>query len=159
MDLARAADHLLARALALPGAWEDHPWGERVAKVGKKVFVFFGRGHRQGAQLTLAVKLPRSGVAALDRPECAPTGYGLGKSGWVTAQYERGDRVPLELIEAWIEESWRSVAPKRFVVAHAGGPARPVTAKPGVRKRARPASSGAQPARRGPGRARPRRRS
>ena len=26
-----------------PGTHEDHPWGEHVAKVGKKVFVFFGR--------------------------------------------------------------------------------------------------------------------
>ena len=26
----------------LPGAWENHPWGESVAKEGKKVFVFFG---------------------------------------------------------------------------------------------------------------------
>jgi predicted DNA-binding protein (MmcQ/YjbR family) len=117
MDLARTSDRLLARALALPGAWEDHPWGERVAKVGQKVFLFFGHAHRQGAQLTLAVKLPRSAVAALDRPECEPTGYGLGQSGWVTARYERGDLVPVELLEAWIEESWRAVAPRKLVKA------------------------------------------
>ena len=26
----------------MPGAWEDHPWGDTVVKVGKKVFVFMG---------------------------------------------------------------------------------------------------------------------
>lgn len=29
-------------ALTLPEAYEDHPWGESVAKVHKKVFAFFG---------------------------------------------------------------------------------------------------------------------
>ena len=36
------AQPLRAFAFGLPEAWEDHPWGESVAKVGKKVFVFFG---------------------------------------------------------------------------------------------------------------------
>ena len=33
---------MVAFALGLPEAWEDHPWGETVVKVAKKVFVFFG---------------------------------------------------------------------------------------------------------------------
>ncbi|MGH2727412.1 MAG: MmcQ/YjbR family DNA-binding protein, partial [Actinomycetota bacterium] len=33
-----------AFALSLPEAYEDHPWGENVAKVKGKVFVFLGSG-------------------------------------------------------------------------------------------------------------------
>jgi len=134
MNLARAADELMAHALALPEAWEDHPWGERVAKVGKKVFLFCGKQHGQVETLSFSVKLPRSGVAALDRAECEPTGYGLGKSGWVTAQYQRGDAPPLELVKAWIDESFRAVAPKTLV-KRLDGPAAAPAKKAGARKK------------------------
>ena len=39
----RAFEALLACALSYPETREDHPWGEPVAKVRDKVFVFFGR--------------------------------------------------------------------------------------------------------------------
>ena len=42
-------------ALGLPGAFADMPWeGDVVAKVGKKIFVFFGSDE----QPKIAVKLP-----------------------------------------------------------------------------------------------------
>ena len=41
-DLRKAEKRLVKYALAFPEAWEDHPWGENVAKVRKKVFAFFG---------------------------------------------------------------------------------------------------------------------
>jgi len=41
-ELQDAADTLRAFALVLPEAEEAFPWGERVVKVNKKVFVFFG---------------------------------------------------------------------------------------------------------------------
>src|SRR5688572_7972693 len=45
-------------ALGLPEAKEDFPWGERVAKVNKKVFVFLGVDPVPGGDVGLSVKLP-----------------------------------------------------------------------------------------------------
>ena len=106
---------LLAHALTLPGAWEDHPWGENVAKVGKKVFVFFGVPDPRSEQLIVCVKLPRSGVAALDLGFTEPAGYGLGRSGWIMARITKADAAPLPLLKGWVEESYRAVAPKKMV--------------------------------------------
>ena len=99
-------------ALSLPGAWEDFPWGDRVAKVGKKVFVFLGK---DDAAVGIAVKLPRSGCEALRLPFTEPTGYGLGRHGWVSARFAAGDGAPVALLKAWILESYRAVAPKRLL--------------------------------------------
>jgi predicted DNA-binding protein (MmcQ/YjbR family) len=106
---------LRAHALSLPEAWEDHPWGENVAKVGKKVFVFFGVPDPRGEQLIVCVKLPRSGVAALDQACCEPAGYGLGKAGWVAARFSAAEAPPQKTLEAWIEESYRAIAPRKLV--------------------------------------------
>jgi predicted DNA-binding protein (MmcQ/YjbR family) len=100
-------------ALDLPGAWEDHPWGEDVVKVGKKVFVFLGM--EDDDRLTLSAKLPDTASEALRFSFATPTGYGLGRSGWVTAAFEPGDEPPVELLEEWVEESYRAVAPKKLV--------------------------------------------
>jgi predicted DNA-binding protein (MmcQ/YjbR family) len=104
---------LLQKALAYPGAWEDHPWGETVVKVGKKVFVFLGMS---GEGLHLSCKLPDSFDAALSLFSFAEeTGYGLGAAGWVTATFEANKPVPVELMLSWIDESYRAIAPKKLV--------------------------------------------
>lgn len=99
-------------ALALPGAHEDFPWGERVVKVGKKVFVFLGH---EGRGVRLSLKLPRSADEALGSEWAQPTGYGLGKSGWVTIDIPAGEEVDLPQLERYLEESYRAVAPKTMV--------------------------------------------
>ncbi len=99
-------------ALTFPEAYEEFPWGERALKVKKKVFVFMGKD--QDA-LSLSCKLPRSSRAALKLPFAKPTGYGLGKSGWVSARFEIGADPPIDLLKSWIEESYRAVAPKTLV--------------------------------------------
>ncbi len=107
--LARAVESLRAAALAYPEAAEEFPWGERALKVKGKVFLFLGR--MEGG-LTLSVKLPVSAAAALELPFAEPTHYGLGKHGWVTAKFEPGDAVPLDLLHEWLDESYRAVAPR-----------------------------------------------
>jgi predicted DNA-binding protein (MmcQ/YjbR family) len=125
------------RGLAFPGAHEDHPWGETVIKVKGKVFVFLGKGHTDG--LSFSVKLPESGERWLDQPCAEPTGYGLGKSGWVTFSFHEND-VPAEPeLFALLEESYRAVAPKTLLKELDGGKA---AAKPAPKRatKARPKS-------------------
>ncbi|MCC6748360.1 MAG: hypothetical protein IT371_11925 [Deltaproteobacteria bacterium] len=62
-----------------------------------------------------AFGLPRSNAVALMRPSASPTGYGLGRSGWVTAQFAAGEAPPVELLKEWIDESSRAQAPKKLV--------------------------------------------
>jgi predicted DNA-binding protein (MmcQ/YjbR family) len=112
-------ESLIAFALSLPGAFEDHPWGERVAKVGKKVFVFFGVPNAESCGLS--VKLPITSDMALTLPNVEPTGYGLGKAGWVSARFPAKGAVPIEMLKEWVLESYRSVAPKTMVKALEGG--------------------------------------
>jgi predicted DNA-binding protein (MmcQ/YjbR family) len=101
-----------AFALGLPGAWEDHPWGETVVKVGKKIFVFLGTdGDEPGG---CSVKLRESQDAALSLEGAEPSGYGLGKAGWVSLPL--GGRSPsVGILCDWVEESYRLVAPKKLV--------------------------------------------
>lgn len=117
---------LLGFALRFPEAWEDHPWGETVAKVGKKVFMFGGAGVAGGGDgpVRISVKLPESADEALGFPGSQPTGYGLGRAGWVTVTVEEVDR---GLLEDWIEESYRAVAPRRLVAELDGSGRPPIT--------------------------------
>lgn len=113
-DLRAVSKALRAFALGFPEATEDFPWGERVAKVNKKVFVFLGADPVAGGEMGLSVKLPESGEEALELPFTKPTGYGLGKSGWVTATFGPKENPPVEILKSWIRESYRAVAPKRL---------------------------------------------
>ena len=100
-------------ALSLPGAWEDHPWDETVAKVGKKVFAFFGDPDGEDGP-GMTVKLRESHEGAVGVQGASEAGYGLGRSGWVTLRF--GPKTPsFGVLTDWIEESYRLVAPKRLV--------------------------------------------
>ncbi len=111
MQLTKTAERLRALALALPEAYEESPWGERVLKVRGKIFLFVGvrDGH-----LHMSVKLPESGAAVLKAKLGEPTGYGLGKSGWVTLHLPAASSVDAARLFGWVKESYRTIAPKRL---------------------------------------------
>jgi len=68
-------------ALGLPGAHEDFPWGERVIKVGRKVFLFLGSD--ESSDPGVGTKLVASQPLAVAQPGVKAMGYGLGRPGWV----------------------------------------------------------------------------
>src|SRR3954447_10285977 len=105
-------ERLLQQALSYPDTYADHPWGETVVKVNKKVFLFAGVD--DGDRVGISVKLPESRDQALALPDATPTGYGLGKADWVSVTF--GAKLPpAGVLLDWLDESYRAVAPKRLV--------------------------------------------
>ncbi|MGP4090079.1 MmcQ/YjbR family DNA-binding protein [Streptomyces sp. KR55] len=103
-------------ALGLPGAGEEFPWGESVAKVNKKVFVFLGVDDGSyPLGLTVKLKDETSHAHALTSPGAEAAGYGLGRSGWVRIPLEQKGAPSAELLCDWVEESYRAIAPKRLI--------------------------------------------
>ena len=103
-------------ALGLPGATEEFPWGETVAKVNKKVFVFLGTDDGSYPMgITLKLRDEEAHAHALTSPGAEPAGYGLGRSGWVRIALEEQGAPAAELLCDWVEESYRVIAPKKLV--------------------------------------------
>ena len=99
-------------ALSFPEAWADVPWdGDQVTKVRKKIFAFYGSADEPG----LTVKLPDSADHALSFAGAAPTGYGLGRHGWVSIPIDGVAAQDEEVLYDFLEESYRAVAPKTLV--------------------------------------------
>jgi predicted DNA-binding protein (MmcQ/YjbR family) len=115
-ELARTAATLREFALGLPGAWEDFPWEEdRTAKVAKKIFAFLGSAGTPDEDYRISLKLPESAEQALALACCEPTRYGLGRANWVTIRVGAAGCPPVEVLLDWVEESYRTVAPKKLV--------------------------------------------
>jgi predicted DNA-binding protein (MmcQ/YjbR family) len=115
-ELAVTAATLREFALGLPGAWEDFPWeDDRTAKVGKKVFAFLGSARQPDDDYRISLKLPESAEQALTLGCCEPTGYGLGRANWVTIRMAAAECPPIEVLLDWVEESYRTIAPRTLV--------------------------------------------
>ena len=102
---------LRRHGLSLPEATEEFPWGHSALKVRGKTFVFLNQSDEE---LSLSVKLPASRDFALIFDWAEPTGYGLGRSGWITARFVPDDEPDMELLQRWIVESYKAIAPKKL---------------------------------------------
>jgi predicted DNA-binding protein (MmcQ/YjbR family) len=102
---------LRAHGLGFPEAVEDFPWGHTALKVRGKTFVWLDE---TDGTFSLTVKLPVSRDFAELFDFAAPAGYGLGKSGWITARFAPGGEPDLDLMKRWLAESYRAVAPKKL---------------------------------------------
>jgi len=122
-----ANKELRAFGLKYPNAHTKSPWpGHLDLAVNDKTFAYL---NDDTEPFSISCKLPQSGKAALKVPFTEPTGYGLGKSGWVTAKCPDGQSPPVELFKTWIDESYRAQAPKRLVALLDPGKAAAVSAK------------------------------
>src|SRR6185503_21264911 len=102
--MSRKTDAILKQlrdyGLALPGTHLKSPWpGHLDLAVKDKTFAYLSV---EGEPFSISCKLPRSGAVALTLPNTKPTGYGLGKSGWVSATFPDG--VPVDMLKEWIDE-------------------------------------------------------
>jgi hypothetical protein len=104
---------LKAYGLAFPGAHSKSPWPEHDdVAVKDKTVAFMSVA---GRPLSVTCKLPLSRLEVLKLPFAKPTGYGLGKSGWVTMNFDPETKPPLDLLKRCMLESYRAVAPKKLV--------------------------------------------
>jgi predicted DNA-binding protein (MmcQ/YjbR family) len=115
-------DRLQAIALALPEATrvDIEAWdGEPTFRVRSKNFVFTNPD-----ATGISVKLPKEEAEAVvaTEPGAEPTGYGLGRHGWVSI--ELGASPDWDQVTEWVRTSYTMVAPK--------GLARQVMAEDGV---------------------------
>ena len=141
---------LRERGLTYPGAHLKSPWpGHEDLAVKDKTFAYLPP---EGEPFSISCKLPASSHIALLLPYVTPTGYGLGKSGWVTATPPPGTPIDVAMFEQWIDESYRAQAPKSLVKQLAT----PAAKTPAAKKPAAKRSAAKKPAAKRPAAKRPR---
>lgn len=108
----KAIEELRKFGLSYPGAHLKSPRpNHKDLAVNDKTFAYLPK---EGSPFSISCKLPDSAEEALELPYCSPTGYGLGKWGWVTATLPKG-KIPMDLFKDWIDESYRAQAPKKLL--------------------------------------------
>jgi predicted DNA-binding protein (MmcQ/YjbR family) len=108
-------DRLEAVVARLPEAervdiaeWGDHP----TFRVGGKNFVFCDQ---EACHLSLKLSKEEAAAVVATDPDVQPTGYGLGRHGWVALTLAAdADDDRWRQVEEWVRTSFTLVAPKRL---------------------------------------------
>jgi phosphoribosylglycinamide formyltransferase 1 len=113
-------EQLRARALALPETSEQESFGSAGFRVGEgksgKYFAYFSdrpHGHDRIALLAKTSGMDELHALVEDQPETYFKPAFYGASGWVGIVLDRPD-LDWDAVDAWLQRSWRSVAPKRL---------------------------------------------
>jgi predicted DNA-binding protein (MmcQ/YjbR family) len=87
--------------------WGDHP----TFRVNGKNFVFSDQAAEH-----LSLKLSKDEAAAVvaTDPDVNPSGYGLGRHGWIALDLVAPDDDRWSQVEEWVRTSFTLVAPKRL---------------------------------------------
>ncbi len=112
VDTQAAIAKIKEYCLAKPGAFEDHPWGDTVFKVGTKgkIFCFCGT---ECAKITVKGTLDEQ-AALIQHPNIEVAAY-VGRYGWVTVAIP--DQDTLDLALDLIDRSYDAIAPKKKAAA------------------------------------------
>lgn len=113
-------EQVRARALALPETSEQDSFGSAGFRVGTgksgKYFAYFSdrpHGHERIALLVKTSGMDELHALVEDQPDTYFKPAFYGASGWVGLVLDRHD-LDWDDVDAWLQRSWRSVAPKRL---------------------------------------------
>ena len=113
---------LIEYCLAKPGAWQDEPWeGDMVAKVGAKIFAFFGGPEGGSVGLKCGPNREAADEWLARYPADVSVMPYIGRSGWNTLRL--GGAIPDDEVLEAIDTSYEYVVarlPKKDR-PHAGG--------------------------------------
>jgi hypothetical protein len=102
-----------ALALSYPETTEGIVCNRSSFKAKGKAFVFMGL-EEEGYDVMLKLDASLQEAAELERKQ--PDNYHVGGHNWVTAKFARNESPPTGLLERWLEESFRLLAPKSVVL-------------------------------------------
>ncbi len=99
-------------ALTFPETSEGASCVHRAFKVRKKNFLFVGE--QDGGACKLMLKLGPSLDEAAELADSDPR-FEVGGLGWATVRFEASELPDQALLERWVDESYRLIAPKSLV--------------------------------------------
>lgn len=135
----RMHDKLLAIVLALPGAYEDRPWGSVHCKVAGKIFLGWGRDDDGVMSMGFRTTRELQSMLVASDPRFTVAKY-VGQHGGTDMKL--GPKPDWDEVEQLIVESYRLIAPKKLVKELDAKLGRtPAEKKPATAKKAAPRSA------------------
>ena len=87
--------------------WGDHP----TFRVRGKNFVF---SDHTAENLSLKLSKEEAAAVVASDPHVEPSGYGLGRHGWIALALVKPDAARWNEVEEWVRTSYTLVAPKKL---------------------------------------------